>query len=277
MNTSLAMSSDYYSQHKLRLMNAGHAYPRHHRLSVGAVTPRGSAAAAASASLDASTVDMSSTMGKLIREFLVTYTWMLFGWLVMTSPFTDDFWAPALGFGVTHYVLLESFRTTSANPLISFVNIVFNNSQGERAAFHWGAIGMQLAAALTAAWTVNSMVQQQQIVWAVVQPLPNVTDTQVLFMEAVIAFGYAWLYLTLYRTPNDDDTPIIATASPSLVLGAYWFISTAATNGSLHPWRQLAAAIVAGVYTKCWLYIAADFVGFVIGCIAFISVFSRKG
>lgn len=266
------MSSDYYSQHKLRLMHAGQAYPRHHRLSVSGGTPRGAAPAA---SFDtASAVDMSTTLGKLIREFLVTYVWMLFGWLVMTSPFTDDFWAPALGFGVTHYVLLESFRTTAANPLISFINLVFNNSQGERPVFHWGAIGMQLAGALTAAWTVNSMVQQFE--WAVVQPLPNVSDTQVLFMEAIVAFGYAWLYLTLYRTPNEDDTPIIATASPSLVLGAYWVISTAATNGSLHPWRQLAAGILSGIYTKAWLYIAADFVGFVIGCIAFLSVFSRR-
>lgn len=268
------MSSNYYSEHKLRMMHASQAYMRQHRLSVGGGTPRGGSSS--TATFDTATnYDISSTMAKLIREFFVTYVWLLFGWMVVVSPLTDDFWAGPIAFGVTHFVLLDSLHSTSANPLVSIVNLVFNNAQGERPAYHWGAIGMQFAGALTAAYSVNAMTTHFE--WVIIAPLATVTDSQVLVMEAIIAFGYSWLYLTVYRTPTDEDsTPIIATASPSLVLGAYWLISTAATNGSLHPWRQLAAAIVSGVYTKCWLYIAADFVGFVIGCIAFLSVFSRK-
>lgn len=273
------MSDTYYAAHRNRVLHASHApYMRHRQLSIPGGTPRGpNGSKAASFDYDVSdeAAVFTTLMGKLLREFYVTFVWMLAGWLVTVSPLTDDFWAGPVAFGVSLYVILESLRGTSANPLVSLINLLFKSSQSSRAVYHWGCIAMQLAGALTAAYVVNAMTPN--FVWTVVQPLPNVTDSQVLIMEAISAFGYAWLYLTVYRRSDEEDgAPLIEINSPELVLGVYWIISTAATNGSLHPWRQIAAAVVSGVWTKSWLYIAADFVGYIIACITFMVAFSQK-
>lgn len=267
------MSNEYYSaQHKARLMNAGHLpYVRHHGLTVSTSPRNRSTAFDYTYPPD---INLSDMAGRLFKEFIVTYTWMLFGWLVMVSPITDDFFSGPVAFATGLYVVLEAFRGTNANPMISLLNLLFNNSQDERAIYHWGCIVIQFAGAIVAASTVKALTDHFE--WAVVVPSNTLTDGQVLSIEMIISLGYAWLYLCVYRIPSDDDSPLIETTSPALVLATYWFLSTAATNGSLHPWRQLAAAIISGVYARCWLFIAADFVGYIIACIIFVWVFSKR-
>lgn len=256
----------YAAQQKMRGLKANTGY-NYHKVSMPPGTPPGR-----HANNDFSFPSRVPFLTRIGREFLCTFFWMLGGLLTVTSIYTDDFWAPGIGYALPLYIVYEVYYGVSINPLISLLNYMYESSP-----YHIGAVVVQLAGCLGAAGLVYSLVPTGNMLWALTIAPVGYTDMQVLLLEFFIAFGYAWVYQLIYKTGAESAEPLITTKSPqSLLLAAYWLVATATTGGSLHPWKTLSVAIVTGVYTKVWLYVAADFIGYVAASLLFVAAYGTR-
>lgn len=212
---------------------------------------------------------------RVAREFLCTALWLWFGFLLACNPYTDAIWAPAVGFALPMYVIYEVQYGTAANPMLSLLGWIYNQ-HGEAPYYYWLAIAAQVSGSLVAGWAAKASLGTIDFNFAVMNPWPNVSDVGIIVTEGVVSFGFAWLYHLIYRIPPEGGQPIVVVEQRGLVLAAYWFIAIAATNSCLHPLRAVSACIVAGTYSKLYLYIVAQFMGYVTAGIAFVLFYGQK-
>lgn len=214
----------------------------------------------------------SPIVSRLVREFVCTYFWLLFGYLIESNPNTDYVWSTAIGFALPLYVILEAYYGTAANPLLSIINWAFN--QNEKPWYYFAAVVAQFAGAMTAAWQANALTPNFHVV--VVTPMLGITDIQLVALEFIASFGFTWLYHIVYRTSHEGGVAIVPTKFRSLVIASYWFIATASCSASMHMFRNIAASIITGVYSKLLLYIIAQTIGYIIAASLFVLQYGQR-
>jgi glycerol uptake facilitator-like aquaporin len=264
--------------HRMRVAHAshsaGHAASTKFAVTIPPSSPRGGGHAAGGRFLnDFLYPNPSPYYARWMREFACTFFMMFFGFMILCNPMTDYIWSPAVAFATSHYIIYEVFYGTAANPMLSFLNWVYN-TEGERPWYHWAAMVAQFGGAMTAAAVTNSLVADFRFARNI--PWTPMEDGQVFGVEFLICFGYSWLHHLIYRTGIDGKETYVSSDFRGIVLGTYWLLAHACTNASLNIFRTLAPAIVTGQYSKVFYYILGDFLGYITAAIVFVLAYGQK-
>ena len=136
---------------------------------------------------------------------------------------------------------------------------------------YWGG---QLAGGLCAAGLVRVLFTAAVGKALVNAPAANVSDAKALVLEAVATLLFL---LVISSVATDERAPWYGVFAPVAIGG---FIFTAATvvgpftSGSFNPARSLAPALIAGDFSKLWIFIVGPLVGGALG--GLVYAFMRK-
>lgn len=176
----------------------------------------------------------------------------------------------AAGFGLGLGLMITAFGHISGghyNPAVTLGLAVGRQFPVAEVVAYWGA---QLIGGLVAAASVRWLFSARVADALVSAPAAGVPNGTALALEAV---GTLLFVLVISAVATDKLAPWNGVLAPVAIGG---FIFTAAlvigpfTSGSFNPARSLAPAIVAGDYSKIWIFLVGPLAGGAVGGLIYL-------
>ena len=205
----------------------------------------------------------------LLAEALGTATLLIFG----TGAAVVDAQTHALGhggvaaaFGLVVFVLIQSLGETSGahvNPAVTVAFWARGRFPGRRVLPY---VLAQLAGAALGSWLVLGVAAPGSDLGAT---LPAHGPWQALGIETFLTFG---LLLVIFRvTAGSKEAGLLAGLAISATVALMALVAGPLTGASMNPARSLAPALLSGVWTDWWVYVAGPVAG------ALLAVAADKG
>ena len=205
----------------------------------------------------------------LLAEALGTATLLIFG----TGAAVVDAQTHALGhggvaaaFGLVVFVLIQSLGETSGahvNPAVTVAFWARGRFPGRRVLPY---VLAQLAGAALGSWLVLDVAAPGSDLGAT---LPAHGPWQALGIETFLTFG---LLLVIFRvTAGSKEAGLLAGLAISATVALMALVAGPLTGASMNPARALAPALLSGVWTDWWVYVAGPVAG------ALLAVAADKG
>ncbi|MCB8945696.1 MAG: aquaporin [Ardenticatenaceae bacterium] len=199
-------------------------------------------------------------MSKYIAEFMGTFALVFVGTGAIIVNDTYDGIITHVGVAISFWLVIMvmiyavgAISGAHFNPAVT-IGFWLHRTLATREVMPY--IGHQVAGAFAASLLLRVMFPQNQTLGTTI---PTVGTGTAFLMEVVLTFFLMFVIISVVEGPTENL--MMAGLAIGATVGMCALLAGPVTGASMNPARSLAPAIVSGIGSNLWIYLAAPFVG----------------